>query len=122
MRDIILGLTVALLLSSCYSQKKATEQTSKALDKYPGVVAAIARTAFPCITKAIDSAKYLAAKRTTDSLTNVLVAAGKDRSDQNQRLQAYIVKLKTDSVAAVNCGQLYGDAIQYAEGQQKETD
>lgn len=48
-------IILLFLLSGCYTQKKATEQTQKALIKYPGVVADIARTAFPCVTTASDT-------------------------------------------------------------------
>jgi len=50
----LLVLFVALF-GSCYTQKKATEQTQKALIKYPEVVANVARTAFPCVTTKSDT-------------------------------------------------------------------
>lgn len=50
----LLVLFVALF-GSCYTQKKAVEQTQKALIKYPEVVANVARTAFPCVTTKSDT-------------------------------------------------------------------
>lgn len=59
---IVLAIVVAIALiifsatiGGCYTQKKATEQTNKALDKYPAVVAKIARDAFPCVTLKADT-------------------------------------------------------------------
>lgn len=40
---------------SCYTQKKAQQQTQKALAVYPSIVADIARTAFPCVTTKADT-------------------------------------------------------------------
>jgi hypothetical protein len=59
---IVLAILVAIALivfsatiGGCYTQKKATEQTNKALIKYPAVVAKIARDAFPCVTLKADT-------------------------------------------------------------------
>ena len=41
-------LLIALLLCCCYTQKKATEQVNRANDKFPGVVAKLARDKYPC--------------------------------------------------------------------------
>lgn len=41
-------LLIALLLCGCYTQKKASEQVNKANDKFPGVVAKLARDKYPC--------------------------------------------------------------------------
>jgi len=41
-------LLIALLLCGCYTQKKATEQVNRANDKFPGVVAKLARDKYPC--------------------------------------------------------------------------
>ena len=41
-------LLIALLLCGCYTQKKATEQVNKANDKFPEVVAKLARDKYPC--------------------------------------------------------------------------
>lgn len=52
----------AATLVSCYSEKKAIDQTDKALKIYPDLVANIARKNFPCITtssiKTTDSTAY----------------------------------------------------------------
>ncbi len=41
-------LLIILLLTGCYTQKKATEQVNKANDKYPAIVAKLARDKYPC--------------------------------------------------------------------------
>lgn len=41
-------LIILLLLSSCYTQKKAMDQVLKADAKYPGIVATLARDKYPC--------------------------------------------------------------------------
>jgi hypothetical protein len=48
-------LILLLLITGCYTAKKAEQQTNKALLNYPVVVAKVARDAFPCITKASDT-------------------------------------------------------------------
>lgn len=55
MKQALLSLLIAVAIVGCYTQKKATEQTQKALIKYPEVVANIARTAFPCVTTKSDT-------------------------------------------------------------------
>lgn len=39
-----------LILTGCYTAKKADKQINRALDEYPDKVAEIARNAFPCTT------------------------------------------------------------------------
>lgn len=41
-------LLIILLFTGCYTQKKATEQVEKANDKFPAVVAKLARDKYPC--------------------------------------------------------------------------
>jgi len=48
-------LAILASLGGCYTPKKATDQTYKALYKYPGVVAKITRDAFPCTTTKADT-------------------------------------------------------------------
>ncbi len=55
MKQALLSLLIAVAIVGCYTQKKAKEQTQKALVKYPEVVATIARTAFPCTTTKSDT-------------------------------------------------------------------
>lgn len=55
MKQALLSLLIAVAIVGCYTPKKATEQTQKALIKYPGVVADVARTAFPCVTTESDT-------------------------------------------------------------------
>lgn len=44
---ILIGLLI-MCFSSCYTEKKAQEQVNKANDKYPEVVAKLARDIYPC--------------------------------------------------------------------------
>lgn len=57
MRSLILSL---IILSSCYTQQKATNQIDKAKDKYPAIVAKKASQWFPCKTVKVksDSVRY----------------------------------------------------------------
>ena len=41
-------ILIILLFTGCYTQKKATEQVEKANDKFPAVVAKLARDKYPC--------------------------------------------------------------------------
>ena len=52
---MLILLAILFSLGGCYTQRKATEQTQKALIKYPGVVAKVARAAFPCTTTKADT-------------------------------------------------------------------
>lgn len=48
---VMILLAAALIIScftGCYTQKKATDQVNKANDKYPDVVAKLARDKYPC--------------------------------------------------------------------------
>lgn len=56
----LLLLSVCFLLSSCYTQQKATNQIEKAKDKYPAVVSKKAAEWFPCKTIKVksDSVRY----------------------------------------------------------------
>ena len=49
------SLLIVLLLSGCYSSKKAEKQVDKALLYHPEIVATIARNAFPCFNVKIDT-------------------------------------------------------------------
>jgi hypothetical protein len=49
------SLLIVLLLSACYSSKKAEKQVGKALLYHPEIVATIARNAFPCYNVKIDT-------------------------------------------------------------------
>lgn len=48
-------LIVLLLLSGCYSAKKAEKQLNKAIDEFPEVAAKITREQFPCIEKSVET-------------------------------------------------------------------
>ncbi len=41
-------LLIILLFTGCYTQKKATDQVNKANDKFPAIVAKLARDKYPC--------------------------------------------------------------------------
>ena len=55
MKQILLSLLISIFIVACYGPKKATEQTNKALTRYPETVAAITRAAFPCTTIKADT-------------------------------------------------------------------
>lgn len=77
---ILIGLLI-MLFSSCYTSQKATQQVNKANDKFPEIVAKMARDKYPCTdllkpdTSVIyqDSLVYIDCP---DSITN-----GKDYTD-----------------------------------------
>jgi len=66
----LLLLSVLLVLSSCYTQQKATNQINKAKEKFPSVVSKKAAEWFPCKTIKIksDSIKYKTVVRTLKSI------------------------------------------------------
>lgn len=66
----LLLLSVCFLLSSCYTQQKATNQIIKAKDKFPSVVSKKAAEWFPCKTIKVksDSVKYKTVVRTLKSI------------------------------------------------------
>lgn len=61
---VVLAITSCLLLTSCYTNKKAAEQVNKAIDKKPLIALPILRGKFPCVvtgvTTTYDSSAYLA--------------------------------------------------------------
>ena len=63
-------LSVLLVLSSCYTQQKATNQITKAKEKFPSVVSKKAAEWFPCKTIKVksDSVKYKTVVRTLKSI------------------------------------------------------
>lgn len=48
-------ILIILLLTGCYTAKRAEKQVNKALLNHPETVAKVARDAFPCITTASDT-------------------------------------------------------------------
>lgn len=78
MAKIILSIIVAAFLLSCYTQKKAVQQTEKAYNTYPLPVVDFFRKKVPCVTTDssivyryvyLDSAEYY--QRTIDSLNAI---------------------------------------------------
>ena len=71
----VIAAFILIYFGSCYNTKKAERQTNKALIIYPAVVAAIARTAFPCyVVKSenkIDSADYKKWKDSVNILNDI---------------------------------------------------
>lgn len=63
-------ILVALLLQSCYSEKKAVFDTTKANEKYPKAIATLTRKWYPCIDRGTvsDSTDYKKWKNEADSL------------------------------------------------------
>ena len=68
MRSLL--LSVLLVLSSCYTEQKATNQIIKAKEKFPKIVAKKTAEWFPCKTKLVksDSVKYKTVIRTLKSI------------------------------------------------------
>lgn len=68
---LILTLVLACMIFSmtgCYSAQKAKQQTERALEAHPEVVAKVARDAFPCITTNTDSSAFIQSIKELDSL------------------------------------------------------
>lgn len=107
---VVVAITM-LLLSSCYSAKKAESQTNKALIKHPEVVAKIARTAFPCIQKSADSTGYFIALAQRDSVA----AAADSLGNWITYLRGKLSGLVLDSLTAANCGELLQQVESYAK-------
>lgn len=109
-------LIVLLLFTSCYSARKATEQTNKALVRYPAVVAKVARTAFPCIPVITDSSGYKEALAERDTLAYQADSLSRALAG----LSGFIQGLRADSVAAANCGELLQQVEDHITGLEKE--
>lgn len=71
----LLLLSVCLFLSSCYTQQKASNQISKANEKFPEVVAKQTALWYPCkpIKSVSDSSKYKVWKKKLDSLNGLKI-------------------------------------------------
>jgi tRNA nucleotidyltransferase/poly(A) polymerase len=71
----LLLLSVCLFLSSCYTQQKATNQISKANEKFPEVVSKQMALLYPCkpIKAVSDSSKYKLWKKKLDSLNSLKI-------------------------------------------------
>lgn len=53
---LLTAITAIALLNACYTDKKATKQITKAIEKKPLIAAKLTREAYPCITVASDTA------------------------------------------------------------------
>ncbi len=51
----LIPIIVLLLLTGCYTDKKATNDVTKAILKKPAIAADLTRKAFPCITTNVDT-------------------------------------------------------------------
>ena len=65
MRGILYSLLV-IVLASCYTNYRATKDIYKAYNRYPNIVAKIARDSFPCFTLKADTVVNM-----TDTIINV---------------------------------------------------
>lgn len=104
MKYIILFLIV---LSSCYGPKKAEQQTDKALDKYPKIVAKIARDAFPCDSIGTDSTAFKESQAELQKLFKYydsVVNAGQFTKERLEQLRDSLQHEIDDSV--FNCNDL----------------
>lgn len=109
-------IILLLVLTSCYTQKKAEQQSNKALDKYPEVIANIARKSFPCITTETDSTEFNAAINQRDSAIRAL-----GNLELNQgRLKQLVDKAKLDLAAEKNCGDVIDHLYAYADTLEKQ--
>lgn len=68
-------VSLCLLLSSCYTQQKATNQINKAKEKFPELVAKQSALWYPCkpIKAVSDSSKYKLWKKKLDSLNRLKI-------------------------------------------------
>lgn len=122
---IVVAVLLALVLSSCYNEKKATAQVDKATLKFPVVVAKIARDRFPCITKSKDSTEYNKSKRLADSLFNIIDSIYNANAGSSESLKDMIGRLQLDSAAKANsaeCDSIYESLYRFAASKEKESD
>lgn len=105
-------LILLVFLSSCYGMNKAKQQTSKALNKYPIVVADIARNAFPCIPNELDSTEYNESIVVRDSLINTLSLLDVQNTE---KLKEYLNKTRLDALSIQNCSTILDSAYRYIE-------
>lgn len=66
MKKLLSIICISAILFSCYTDRKATEQITKAILKKPALTADLTRKAFPCITTSSDTTIV-----TTDTIINV---------------------------------------------------
>ena len=74
---------VMAMLTGCYNQQKATQQTARALDKFPAVAADLIRKYFPCVTTSSDSTEY---KKSISRLDSILKAKDTVITESQARL------------------------------------
>jgi hypothetical protein len=105
MKYTLILIAAALGLASCYNQRKAEQQTQKALGRYPAVVADVARAAFPCNELlGVDSSGYYLVKRQQDSVYLILDSALEAEQYRGQELRRKLTALLMDSAFAAKCG------------------
>jgi hypothetical protein len=75
-------ILIILLLCGCYSERKATQQFSRAAVAYPAIGANYCATTYPVHT-VTDSSDYTASLKTIDSLTSVVL--NNDLLSQDER-------------------------------------
>lgn len=100
------SILIAVLLNSCYTQKKAEKQVDKALDEFPSVAANAIRKEFPCIvdadtviTYSIDTTGYevykYIAKLSRDSIQKLIDKIKADSSIERSYCKDYEVIIDT---------------------------
>jgi hypothetical protein len=105
---VVLIISLCVILSSCYTQKKAVSQFDKALNKFPDTTTALFRSKYPCITTASDTVfKAVLIPGRIDSLykTDTLNIACPDSAGVKiiRTVQyKYLTTSKTDTVKITN--------------------
>jgi hypothetical protein len=115
-------IVLAVMLTSCYNQRKASQQVDKATNKYPEMVADKTRTRFPCITTGIDSVDFLNSIAERDSMLLTLDSAINASWFKNESLLDIIKRLQVDSSGTVNCAEFIKKVEDFADEKLRENE
>jgi len=109
---------VIIAFTSCYSERKAKSQFSKAAVAYPKIPADYCAATFP-VHNTTDSSAYLESLKTIDSLTSVLLNDNLLSQDERQSLILEIERIRGLIVEPKNCDSL-SDAIYKLANKEKQ--
>ena len=118
---IIAIILVTILTSSCYNQRKATQQFSRAAVAYPKLPAEYCAATFPVHT-VTDSSAYNESLKTIDSLSSVLLNNDLLSQDERASLITEIERIRGLIVEPKNCDSLSGAIYKLANKEKERGD
>lgn len=115
MKPIII-ICAVLLLTGCYSRKKAQVQHGRAVSTFPEIGADYCARTYPVIAKT-DSTGYKDSKRVIDSLANAIKTDSLLSDKERDRLINEVALIRASIPHSENCDSLY-DALYRLAAQQ----